>query len=153
MPATQLPQPPRPVLDGLCYVSHLNPFRGGEVGDGAGELEDAVKGAGRKLELLGSLTEQAAGAVIQSANFLDLSCAHIGVACKGSAFEAGKLEAPGFLYSLPVLPGGLRVFRFHEFLVVDSGDFDEHVYSVKQGAADAFLVPGNEARGAGAFSD
>ena len=39
------------VLNRLGDVRGLNGLDSGEVGDGAGQFEDAVKGAGRKLEL------------------------------------------------------------------------------------------------------
>lgn len=44
-------------LDGFEEVAGLDVFGVGEVGDGAGDFEDAVVGAGREGELLHGLLE------------------------------------------------------------------------------------------------
>ena len=69
----------RAVLDGLEEVRRLYPIAGGQVGDGPGDLEDAVVGAGGEAEALHGLLEQISELRVERAVFAYLPVAHAGV--------------------------------------------------------------------------
>ena len=69
----------------------LDVFGAGEVGDGAGDFEDAVVGAGGEVHLLHGLFEVDLGFGIERAVFADLFRAHRGVGV--DAFAGGEAEA------------------------------------------------------------
>lgn len=52
-------------LDGFCQVMGLDGFAGIEVGNGAGDAEDAVVGADRKTQFFHGLAEQFLASVIE----------------------------------------------------------------------------------------
>ena len=68
-----------PVLDGLADMVGGDAFAGGEVGDGAGDFEDAVVGAGAEVEVLHGVAEHFEGGIVDGAEFFDLAVRHAGV--------------------------------------------------------------------------
>ncbi len=67
------------VLDGLGEVGDGKMFRAFQVGDGAGNFEDAVVGAGGEALLLHGAFEQAFGVGAEFAVGADLAGGHLGV--------------------------------------------------------------------------
>ena len=57
-----------------------------QVGDGEGELEDAVVGARRELQLVHGGAYQGAAGLVQLAELAYLRRAHIGVASDGTIY-------------------------------------------------------------------
>ena len=51
-PHRHVPPVQRPILDRLHHVRHADLLRGVDIGDGAGEFENAVVGAGGEVELV-----------------------------------------------------------------------------------------------------
>jgi hypothetical protein len=64
---TSGPRPPRPVTDGLGEVGGTQVLRAIQVGQGAGDPEDAVRGADREAELLERLVEKALASAVEAA--------------------------------------------------------------------------------------
>ena len=100
------------VLQGLGDVRRLDDVAIGEVGDGAGELEDAVEGAGGELETLGGGLEEGLRGGIYNAVFADLSWPHVGVAGDAAAGEALCLTLAGRLHASRALPPFARAARW-----------------------------------------
>ena len=67
----------------------------GEVGDGAGKLEDAVVGAGADGELGHGGAHDGLGGAFEGAQAAHVAGAHVGVAGEGGALEAGTLALAG----------------------------------------------------------
>ena len=67
------------VLDSLGDVREGDRRFGGEVGDGAGDFEDAVVGAGGEALLLHGAFEEAFGVGGELTKLADLAGAHLGV--------------------------------------------------------------------------
>ncbi len=128
-------------------------FAFGEVGDGAGQFQDAVVGSRREVQLLhGGLQEPLAGGV-GFAEVAHFGGAHLGVAGHLGSSETLELA---FSRSLHACADGGRVFGvafIGQLLVVDAGDFDVDVDAVQQRTADALLVAHDGGGGTAAFSD
>src|ERR1035437_9318711 len=86
------------VLDGLGDVADGDVLGAGEVGDGAGYLEDAVVGAGGEALLLHSALQQVLGVGREFAVGSNLLCVHLrvsedclcgGLRCSPGAFGCG----------------------------------------------------------------
>jgi len=79
------------VLDGLKNMMTFDFFGSGEVGEGVGDFEDAVVGAGGEVHLLHGLFEVALAFGIEGAVFADVFRVHGGVG--GVAVRCGEAEA------------------------------------------------------------
>jgi hypothetical protein len=138
---------------------------GFEVGDGAGDLEDAVVGAGAEALLLHGALEEALGVGGQLAEGADLLGGHLGVSKDGSTWGAGRAfgadggfeEAACWISRaartrarISVEPSELAPPR--SSLVLHGGDFDVDVDAVEQRAADLGDVTLDHRRGAHAFA-
>ena len=64
-----------------------------QVGDGAGNFQDAVVGAGGKAELVNGGFEQVVRGVVDAAVFSYVAAAHLGIAVYFRAFEPVGLHA------------------------------------------------------------
>src|SRR6185369_2512044 len=67
------------ILDGFGDVRGANGVAAGEVGDGPGDLEDAVPGPGREIELAGRLFEQLAAGFVRGAAGIDFGGTEPGI--------------------------------------------------------------------------
>src|SRR5512146_2714032 len=83
------------VLDGFADVVDGDLLGGFEVGEGAGDAEDAVVGAGGELEVLDGEAEQVLGGLVELAEVLGVAGGHIGIAAGARAEEALGLAAAG----------------------------------------------------------
>jgi hypothetical protein len=88
----------RAVLDGLQQVRLLDAVAAREVGDGAGDFQDAVVGAGGQRELLHRLLEHFPERGVERDMGADLRVAHAGVGRELRPGEAGELAFAGGLY-------------------------------------------------------
>jgi hypothetical protein len=142
------------VLDGFGDVGNGDGGSGFEVGDGAGDFEDAVVGAGAEALLLHGALEQALGVGGELAEGADLLGGHLGVGEDGSGAgrtgrvswargwldfvfeETGVLELAGGEDAGADLGGTLGGGVAAELFVLDRGNFDVDVDAVEQRAAD-----------------
>ena len=111
--ALQLQTPvQRAVLDGLEDVGGADVLRLVEVGEGAGDLENPVVGAGREVEVLHGLLEEGGGLVVELAVGLDEAGGHGGVGGgAGVLGEAGGLDVAGRHDALADAGGALSAGR------------------------------------------
>ena len=122
----------------------------GEVGDGAGNLEDAVEGAGGEAELLEGTVEQCAAGRVDGAETTERLGAHGCVdRCGGGGAEALPLDGAGGLHSGGDCRGGLGRTRA-QLPKADRRDLDVQVDPVEQGTGDAAAIALDERRRAAA---
>ena len=147
------PNIPRPVLDGLGEMARPDVLHASQVGDGAGQLEQAVVGARRKLELAHGRFHQRARGIVQDAEFAHFRRAHICIAADISSLEAPPLALAGRFH--PETNGFRRFPKslVAQLLILYPGDFDVDVDAVQQRAGDTLLVLGDRAGGAGTLLD
>ena len=68
-----------PILDPLGQMRLADLRFAGEVGDGAGDLEDAGVGAGREAETVGAKFQKFLAGLVEGAEFADVAGGHAGV--------------------------------------------------------------------------
>ena len=119
----------------------------GQVGNGAGQLENPVVGPRRQLQLVHGRAHQGASGFIQRAVPAHFGRLHFGVAHRAEnrpcfhlaalSSEPAALDLPGGLH--PRLDGGgiLRSAVFAQLLVLDARHLDVDVDAVEQRAGDA----------------
>ena len=159
--ATHLPDPRRRYWIASANVGRLDGVGGGEVGDGAGDFEDAVEGAGGKVELGHCHLDEGAGLgrELLLAALADLAGAECGVGGSRGvgrarlAVVARDLVVPGARDAVADGARGLGVGERGELVVVDARDFGKQVDAVQERAGDAALVAQHGALGAGAGGD
>jgi hypothetical protein len=95
------------VLDGFGAVLGGQPFGPGEIGDRAGDLEDAVVTAGREPELGHRRREQSLGLGGDPAEASHLPRAHRGIDADRAGAEAVALTLAGDIHSHPDRLAGL----------------------------------------------
>ncbi len=88
------------MLNRLRNVRHSDLFAGIQVGDGAGEFQDAVVGAGGEVQLVDGGAQQGLDVFAQRAELAQVAGAHLGVVDDGSAGEATALEVAGAHHAL-----------------------------------------------------
>ena len=123
------------------------------VGDGAGDLENAVEGASGKMELLHRCAEQALRRRLGEAELLYLRRSHIGIAAQLRPPEPLQLGLLRPFHPLPDLRRCLRRSLLGELLIINVGDLHEDVNAVEQRSAYSLVVAGDLARGALAFPE
>jgi hypothetical protein len=130
---------PGPVLQGLGDVRRGDLLFGGEIGDGAGQLEHPVVGARRESHLTHSRTEQRLGGIVEGGMLAQLLRPHVGVGQQGGAGEAPRLDLPRAGDALLNGRGGLTRPPIRELLVRDARHVEMDVDAVQQGATDPLL--------------
>ncbi len=70
-------------------------FRAGQVGDRARQLEHAMVGARREVQLAHGRLHQPLAGLVEPAVLADLGWPHVGVGAQAGAFEALALERSG----------------------------------------------------------
>ena len=130
----------RAVLDGFEQVGLPDGFGLGEVGDGAGDLEDAVVGAGGQRELFHGLLEQVAHAGIERAVALDLRRGHTGVGREARAAETDELVLAGQFDALAHGGGRLAGLVGAQLGDGERRRLDMDVDAIEQRSADAGAV-------------
>ena len=135
------------VLDGFGEV--LGGDGGGfiEVGDGAGNFEDAVVGAGGEAHASDGHFEGALAGIVESADFADIAGGHAGVVeSAGALYGAGLLDAGADFGGR--LGGGIAA----QFLEGDGWDFDVDIDAIEEGTADLAEIVLDLAWGAAALA-
>ena len=157
--------PSRPILQRFREVVGLDGVAAVEVGDGAGELEDAVKGAGAELELRHRRLDQRLPRLVELAVLAHLGRSHVGVGLfqqvavalrresilRQGLRQAVALDGVGGLDAGADGAAGFAEAVGEELVVVDAGDVDVDVDAVEEGAGDALLVASDGSRTTGAF--
>ena len=157
--------PSRPILQRFREVVGLDGVAAVEVGDGAGELEDAVKGAGAELELGHRRLHERFARLVELAVLAHLGRSHVGVGLVQQApvalrregifgqglGEAVALDGAGGLDASANGAAGLAEAVGEELVVIDAGDVDVDVDAVEEGAGDALLVAGDGSRTTSTF--
>ena len=124
-----------------------------QVGDGAGQLENTVEGAGGEVELLHGGTQQALCWRLDLAKFPDLHGCHLGIADKFGALEPFLLNLSGGFDTAAYL---IRAFAHRiigKLFVFHTGDFYEDVDAIQERAAKPLLITRDFSGGAFAFLD
>ena len=128
-------------MDGLEDVVGAELPCPGEIGDGAGDLENAIVGAGGEVEGLHRLFEKLGTLGVDGAVLTHNLGTHIGVGADVGKFgKAGALEIAASHDALAHGGGGLALFIRGELLVVDEGDFDVEIDAVEKGAGNLGAV-------------
>jgi hypothetical protein len=129
-----------PVLDGFGDVAGADVFLGGQVGDGAGNFEDPVVGAGAEPELGHGCFEELLGVGADRAEFLYLPRPHLGVGVDLSTLEAEKLPLPSASHPFPDALGALPLGTGDDVLESDLGNIDLDVDPVKERPGDFGVI-------------
>ena len=135
-------------------MGHARRFGLGKVGDGEGDLENAVVGPGREPEAGDGLIEQFGGGGIQAAVFFDIPGAHLGIAID-PACPGKPVPLP---HSRPVDPcadgrGRLAGGLADQLLDLDRRYIDMHVDPVEERPGQTAAVALHLQRAAGAGAD
>jgi hypothetical protein len=121
-------------------VSGADGIAAGEVGDGAGDFEDAVEGAGGEAEALEGGVEEGAAGRLDGTEPAESLGSHGGVdRAAGRGPEALALEGTGGGDALGHEGGGLSRAAA-ELAQGDRGDLDVEVDAVEERAGDAGAV-------------
>jgi hypothetical protein len=107
--------------------------RAGEVGDGAGDFQYTVVGAGGEREPFHRLLQQVAERRIERAVFADVSVRHAGVAGNLRAGKARVLAVAGVLHAYAQDGGGFTGFFRAQFGDRKGGRLDVQVDAVGDG--------------------
>ena len=105
---------------------------GDEVGDGAGEFDDAVVGAGGEVHLAGGGAHQLLARRVERAVLAHLARAHVRVRELARAGEAGALPRAGRFDARPHRRGGFRRADGGQLLVGDARHVEVDVDAVEQ---------------------
>ena len=132
----------RAILDRFANVVGGDVFGIGEVGDGAGDLEDAIVSAGAEVQLGHGHLHHAFGGFVEGAMALEELGGHAGVAADlGILGEALALDVARFFHALADGGGGLAGSSFAgDVPIRHGGDFDVDVDAVEERAGDAVAV-------------
>ena len=124
-------------MNGLKEMRGFDFFRGSEIGDRAGDLEDAVVGARGKAELLHRLLQQIAQGGVDRTVTADLSVSHPRVDRHFRAGEARLLAGAGGVGPDADCGGGLARPLGTKLGEGQGGGVNMDVDAVEERAADA----------------
>ncbi len=129
-------------MDRFADVVGEDVFGGGEVGDGAGDFEDAVVGSGAEVQLGHGHLHHAFGGFIEGAMALEELGGHAGVATDFGIFgEAVTLDDARFFHALADGGGAFAGDSLAgDVPIRHGGDFDVDVDAVEERAGDAVAV-------------
>ena len=129
-----------PVLNGFGDMGGADVFLRSQVGDGAGDLEDAVVGAGAETEFGHRRLQELLGIGANGAEFLYLPRPHLGVGVDFPPLEAEELPLPSASHPFP---DALRALPFRpgdDVLELDLGDIDLDVDPVEKRPGDLGVI-------------
>ena len=101
----------KPILNCFGEVFGKDVVGGFEVGDGAGELDEAVVGAGGEVHGGNGLLQEHFRGAVERADFADEGGSHFGIGEYALSFEAFVLYGTGFLDSLSDSETRFGIFR------------------------------------------
>jgi len=112
-----------------------------KVGNGAGNLEDSVVGAGGEGKLLHSILEEVAKALIESTMLTDLTVRHESVGGGTGAGKTLELELAGANDPFPNRGGAFTFLLAAQFFDGERGCLNMDIDAIKKRAADLCTVP------------
>jgi hypothetical protein len=121
----------RSVLNRLGQMLLADLFAAGEVGNGAGDFEDAGVGAGGETEAVGDHLHQFLSGLVEGAELSDLARFHGGVADCAATGETFPLDLPGSFHSGADGGGGFSIRRIGKILIGHLGNFHLQVDTVQ----------------------
>ena len=125
------------VLDGFADVLGEDRFGASEIGDGAGDFEDAVVGAGAEVQFRHGHFHHPFRGFFELAMALDELRGHAGVATRLPVFgEACALHFAGFFHALADRGGSFAGDVARHLAILHGGDFDVDVDAVEEWAGD-----------------
>src|SRR5579885_70092 len=142
----------RPILDGLRDVRGGDGFGAIEVGDRAGDLENAVVGAGGEAEAGHGTLKQALAVRRDVAVFPDLARAHLRVAVNLFSFEALQLALARLDDARADFRRTFSARTLPQFAVLHGGHVDVDIDAVEQRPGNFRDVALNHRRGTGALA-
>lgn len=145
------PHPPGTVLDRLGDVGGLDILISGQIGDGAGQLEDAMVGPGAEPHLLHRCFEQIGAGSIERAKLADFRRPHIGIGLQAGAVETFALKGAGGLDALAHGLAGFAGALAAQLLKRHARHLHMNIYPVHEWAGYFFLVAFHHRDGAGAL--
>ena len=116
-------------MDGFGDVLGGDVFGGGEVGDGAGDFEDAIMRAGAELELFHGHSEHGFALDAEGAKFAELLGAHAGIGAHFPRAKARGLELAGADDSFADGGAGLAGGLAAHFVKGHGGGLDVEIYA------------------------
>ncbi len=118
-----------------------------QVGDGAGDFEDAVVGAGAQAQPADGHFQRALAGLVEGAELAEKPGRDVGVVEAALVLEGvGTLDTPAHF------GGGNAFARAAQLLVGDGRHFDVEVDAVEQGAAELAEIALDDGPGAAAFA-
>ncbi len=124
--------------------------RGVEVGNGTGNLEDAVIGARREPQTVGDQFQHAVSVGIQFAIPLDEAWRHLGITVDFGAVITFQLQFPRPFHPPGNVGGAFCFATVGQVTVFDGRYFDVDIDAIQQWSGDAGAVALNGDRGAAA---
>lgn len=140
------------ILNGFGQMGLFDALAAGQVGDGAGDFEDAGVAAGRETEAVGDHLEQLVSGLVHDAELADVAGLHLAVGVQAVGFQSRALQLSSGLDPGADGGGGFAVDRVGEILVRHAGHLDMQVDAVEQRTGEAGAVALQHRRGAGAFA-
>jgi len=143
----------RTVLDRLRDMFSGDGFRAGQVGDGAGDLEHPVVGAGAEVQIGHGKLQEFEDGRFQPAVLLELARVHARVARDlGPLFEPLLLPPSGRHHPVANLPGVLARAVARDLAKLHRGHFNVQIDPVEQRTGDAAQIILDFARRAAGFA-
>lgn len=138
------------VLDSLGHVGAADDLLARQVGDGAGDLEQAVIGPGRQPHEVESIFEELLCVAGERAEGFEQMGGDLGIAEQGGSGKAFLLHGPGLIDTLPYGGGALPGRFGGELLEFHRRHLDVQIDPVEQGSRHPCEIPLRRRRGAGA---
>ena len=111
-----------------------------EVGDGAGEFDEAVVSTGGEAHGGNGLAQEVFAGLVEGAYFTKEGAIHLGIGENSFPFETFPLNVAGALDASTDIQAFLGVARGFEFVEGDARDFDVEVDSIHNGTGNAGFV-------------
>lgn len=139
-----------PVLDGFGEVFGEDMVSLFEVGDGAGEFDEAVVGAGGEAHGGNGVAQEVFAGLVEGAELAEERGIHFGISEDVFPRKTRTLNDTGTFDARADIEARLGVARGFEFVEGDARDFDVKVDAVHNGTGNPRLVAGGLAGRAGA---
>ena len=127
-------------MDGFEQVRGFDAVGGREIGNGAGDFQDTIVGAGGEMELLHRLLEEIAELGVDGTVLADLSLGHAGIGGGFGASESRVLAGTRGLRPIAVRSRSLAGFLGTQLGEREFRGLDVEVGAVDEWAADAGAV-------------
>ncbi len=120
------------VLDCFSQMRLFDPLAADEIGDGAGDLEDAGVAAGRKAEAVGDHFQQPPAGLVDRAELADMAGLHAGIGVQAEGSQPLVLDFPGTVDAGEDGAGRFGILGVGEVAMRYTGDFDVQIDAIEQ---------------------